>query len=212
MTAGPAARLLAGFCALAEVWLASEKVPCEPYGGRFDNAELERVSLSAPSVRAGCLAVADASDHGEGAVEYDLQLAAIVVGRRTSEAEPSGGQAARLAARIAFELAQAQGWPGAVFSEAELDPGRTDRPRGGHVGDPREIRAANMYRPALDKSGFALWAVTWKQKFLAKGSDFDLPASEPAGIPDTVKSGIAPDIGPGHEADYETLAQPEGSQ
>lgn len=206
MTSGPAARLLAGFCALAGGWLAGEKVRCEIYGGRFDPGELERVSLKAPAVRAGCLAIASVEDRGDGAVECDFQLAAVAISRKTSEGEPSGGMAARLAARVAFELAQAQDWPGAVFSAAELDPGATQCPRGRHVGDPREIRAANMYRTGIDTAGFSLWAVTWRQQFLALASDFDVPAPEPPALPETVLAGMAPEIGREHEQDYEQVA------
>lgn len=206
MTSGPAARLLAGFASLAGAWLAADKVRCEIYGGRFDAAELERVSLSAPAVRAACLAIASVEDRGDEAVEFDFQLAAVAISRRTSEGEPSGGMAARLAARVAFELAQAQDWPGAVFSAAELDPGATQCPRGRHVGDPRQIQAANMYRPGIDKAGFSLWAVTWRQQFMVLASDFDLPASEPPALPETVLAGTDPEIGREHEEAYEQVA------
>ncbi len=111
MTSGPAARLLAGFTSLAAAWLAADKARCEIYGGRFDAPELERVSLKAPAVRAGCLAIASAQEDGDGAVLFDFRLAAIVIGRRESRDEPAGGQAARLAARLAFELAREQAGP-----------------------------------------------------------------------------------------------------
>ena len=212
MTSGPAARLLAAFASLAGAWLAADKARCEVYGGRFDDAELERVSLKAPAARAGCLAIASAQDDG-GAVLFDFRLAAIVIGRRDSRGEHAGGQAARLAARLAFELAREQVgpdgselWPLACFSAEEIRAGRGGR----DLGEPREVRAANHYSRKLDQEGIALWAVTWTQQFRAVASDFDLPLPEPAGIPDTALSGFAPDIGAAHAGDYGTVVAPEG--
>ena len=213
MTSGPAARLLAAFASLAGAWLAADKARCEIYGGRFDAAELERVSLKAPAARAGCLAIASAQEDG-GATLFDFRLAAIVIGRRESRDEPAGGQAARLAARLAFELAREQAgpdgsdlWALACFSAEEIRAGRGSR----DLGEPREVRAANLYSRKLDQEGIALWAVTWTQQFRAVASDFDLPLPEPAGIPDTALSGFAPDIGAAHAGDYGTVVAPEGS-
>ena len=216
-TSGPAARLLSAFCSLAASWLAADKAACEIHGGRFEKGDLERFSVKAPAVRAGCVAVASATADAGGAVKLDLRLAAVVTGLRTAKGEPEGAQAARLAARIAFELNRDQSgpdgrdlWPQACFSAEELDPARTDRPRWGDIGDPREIRAANMYSVKLDGKASPMWAVTWAQEFLALPQDFDLPLPAPAGIADTVLSGHAPDIGSGHEGDYEQVV-PEGA-
>ena len=215
MTAGPAARLLEAFRLLSEAWLGADKARCEIHGGRFAPQELEHVQVNAPVLRAGCLAVASAEADGYGAVKFDFRLAAIVIGRRTAKDEPSGAQARRLAARLCFELAREQAgengrflWPQAAFSTEELDPA-TGRGRWGHIADPREIRAANLYSGQIDKKGVAIWAVTWMQEFHAIPSDFDLPLPEPAGIPATVKAGHVPEIGPGNEEDYETVV-PQG--
>lgn len=213
VTSGPAARLLSAFCTLAAAWLAADKVGCEIYGGRFDRAELERESFNAPAVRAGCLAVASAKPGTDGAVDFDFRLAAAVAGKRTAKGEPGGAQAARLAARIAFELNRRQQareggrrkllWPRACFSAAELDPAYADGPRGEDIGSPREIQAANLYSAKLDRDGIALWAVSWMQEFRARPEDFAIELPEPAGIPAEVLTGFAPDIGPGNEGDYE---------
>ena len=211
---GPARRLLAAFCLLAESWLAADKVRCEIHGGRFAEGELERESLNAPEVRAGCLAVAESVADTGGAILLDLRMVAVVIGRRTAKGEPDGAQAARLATRIAFELARGQEgpdsrglWQPACFSAAELglDPDRAgpDEPRWGDIGDPREVRAANLYSVRIGKKPAAMWAVTWAQQFRALPQDFDIELPAPAGIPDTVLSGRAPEIGPGHEGDYE---------
>lgn len=207
-TSGPSARLLRAFCALAADWLAADKAFLKLHGGRFDAAELERIEMKAPAVHAGCLAVASARED-YGAVLFDFRLAAAVLSRRTAKGEAAGAQARRLADRLCFELAGAQAWPQACFEPEELDPARADGSRHNDIGDPRDIRAANLYSGKLDGKGFALWAVTWTQRFLARPSDFDIAVPLPAGIPHTVLSGRDPDIGRGHEGDYETVVAPE---
>ena len=213
MTAGPSARLLAAFCALAETWLAADKARCEAYGGRFEEKELEQVSVQAPAVRASCLGVAAAQADTDGSVAFEFRLAAIAIGRRLAKGEPEGAQAARLASRIAFELGREQRdsdgknlWPRACFSAAELDKAREGGSRGSDIGAPREIRCANLYSDKLHDKRIALWAVTWTQQFRALASDFDLPLPAPAGIPAAVLSGRAPEIGTGHEGDYDAVA------
>ena len=208
----PARRLLGAFCSLAgDLWLAGDRADCQPYLGRFAPEELAEVSVSAPAVRASCLAFAAESDAG-GAVLYDFRLAAVVIGRRTAAGEPDGAQAARLAGRLGFELGRGQEgpdgrdpWAPACFSAEELDPGRTDSPRWGDIGEPREIRAANLYDPKLRDKRVALWAVTWAQRFRALPSDFALELPVPAGIPAAVLSARAPEIGSAHKAGYETV-------
>lgn len=212
--AAPARRLLAGFCMLAGgLWLAGDKVRCEIHGGRFEPPELDRFPVNPPALFAGCLAAGEIADDGGGAVRLDFRLAAVAIGRRTAEGEPDGAQAARIGSRVAFELARRQAgedgrdlWPRACFSAEELDPNRTDSPRWGDIGEPREIRAANLYSPARDSEGFPFWAVTWMQEFRALPSDFDIDLPAPAGIPATVLSSRAPDIGTGHEGDYDIAA------
>ena len=211
-TSGPAARLLSAFCTLAAAWLAADKAGCEIHGGKFDRSELERESFNAPALRAGCLAISSVASDA-GAVKLDLRLAAVVAGKRTAKGEPHGAQAARLAARVAFELGRPQQmeeggkrknlWPRACFSAAELDAAHSGGARGLDISDPREIQAANAYSRQLDENRVALWAVTWVQQFRARPEDFALELPEPAGIPAEVLSGFAPDIGLGSEGGYE---------
>ena len=222
MTSGPAARLLAAFCALAETWLDDEprKVDCASHGGRFDAGELARFRLAAPAVRAACLGIASAREDGEGSVILDFRLAAVTVaaGRNASR---RGKDSRRLAERIAFELAldqqsetadgQRAAWPLSVFGAAALEDAYPGGPRGCDIGDPREIRAANLYSGKLDGKGVALWAVTWLQQLRARPEDFALPAAGEGEIPETVKSGFDPEIGIGHEGDYEQVVPEEAS-
>ena len=219
MTSGPATRLLAAFCALAETWFDGEPaaVDCKAHGGRFDLGELGRFRLAAPAIRAACLGIASAREDGEGAAILDFRLVAFVIARDAG-GEKRGEQGRRLADRLAFELSRAQEdadgndlWVRATFSAVELEKGRPGGARGRDIGSPREIRAANLYSGKLDGKGIALWAVTWLQQFRARPEDFALPLPDPAGIPETVKSGFDPDIGTGHESDYEQVAPQEAS-
>ncbi|MDE0109903.1 MAG: hypothetical protein OXN96_19025 [Bryobacterales bacterium] len=211
--AAPARRLLAAFCMLAsDLWLASDKVRCEIHGGRFEPHELDRFPSTAPALRAGCLAADRIADDGGGAVRLDFRLAAVAIGRRTAEGEPDGAQAARIGSRVAFELARRQEgedgvllWPQACFSAAELDPAVAGFSRGNDIGEPREIRAANLYSPRPDGKGFAFWAVTWMQEFRARSGDFDIELPEPAGIPAELLSARAPEIGIPHRDDYDRI-------
>ena len=213
MTSGPASRLLLAFCALADGWFNAgpspnpRKVDCQVHGGRFDAAELEEWSVNAPAVRAACLAIASAEDGAADAGEFDFRLAAVAVACDIpgEESRDEGGR--RMAGRIAFELAREQVadgrdlWADAIFSAGELARGRGD-----DIGPPRQIRAASLYSRKLDRGNMALWAVTWTQRFRVEPGDFALPLPTAAGIPATVLAGYEPDIGAGHEGDYEIAA------
>ena len=236
-TAGPARILLDAFCLLAEGeaeapasgreaapgWLAGEarKVDCERHPGRFDIESLRRWKIHPPSVRVASLGVASAKADGDGSVLLELRLAAAVISN-DSPTEFHGDRARRLAERICFDLARRQeladsrgrrcnAWALLAFGEGALDRGHPGGARGLGIGCPREIRAANLYSSAGDKRKVAIWAVTWLQGFRARPADFGLPAIEEGAIPETVKSGFAPDIGTGHEGDYGQVAPEEGA-
>lgn len=212
---GPAQRLLHTCCTLLGIHLLTQdlesNIDCAIHDGRFSAEELERFELRPPSVRLASLGAVSA-EADTGATLFDFRLAAVAV-CEDSERAPRGEAARLLADRICFELARPQEggdggdmWARICFSPAELDPNRTDRPRWGDIGEPREIRSANLYSAKLDESLAALWAVTWTQKFRALPSDFDIDLPAPAGIPKAVLSARAPEIGEEHESGYELAA------
>lgn len=215
VTAGPAKLLLDAFCALAAGWFADERdaVDCALHPGRFDIDGLRQYRMRPPSVRATCLGIASARASEPG-VALELRLAAAVISDEGA-LEAHGDRARRLAERIAFELARPQlqpdsqgaprdAWGLAAFGERALDG---DVPRGCDIGDPAEVRAANLYSGASDQRKVSIWAVTWAQAFRARPEDFDLPSGpEPPALPDTVLAGTDPEIGREHEADYEQVA------
>ena len=228
IAAGPAKLLLDAFCLLAEGdsgsppagreavpgWFAGERYPvdCARHPGRFDAPEIRNWKLQPPSIRAASLGVAGAREHADGGVILSLRLAAAVVSDE-SPLEKWGDRGRRLAERVCFELARPQEdsgrqdlWPLLAFGADALGGDYPGGPRGCDIGSPREIRAASVY----DKGGkISIWAVTWLQEFLARPEDFALPAIEAGEIPETVKSGFAPEVGTGHESDYEQVAPAE---
>ncbi len=224
MTSGPSSRLLAGFGSLADGWLNAgpgrnpQQVDFRTHPGRFEPAELDQLKVRPPSLRGSCLAIVAATDDGD-AVLLNLRLAAAVFADDSRE-ETAGAQARRLADRIGFELARPQPWAHRVFNPGGLEPGDQKNPlsprwpggpRGGDVSAPRDIRAGNLHNLKLGRNSVAAWAVTWLQQFRAREEDFDFPVPEIPPLPETVLAGFEPNIGTGHQDDYDTLAEPEGS-
>lgn len=222
MTPGPTERLLAAFCALAGNWLAAERpaVDCEPFGGRFGANELREFRIRPPSLRATGLGIVSSSAGADGAGELDVRLAAAVICADTA-GEGRDDMARRLAGRVAFEMARESAWAKQVFNPDGLagdDPANPlsknypGGPRGHDVGCPAGIRAANLYGHQLEEKNYAVWAVTWTQQFRARPEDFELPLPAAGEIPGTVLKGYVPEVGRDHEADYETLVEPEARQ
>ena len=168
------------------------------HDGRFAPDELDRFVVRAPAVRVAALAAADALDSGGQPaggelVTIDLRLAAVVIA--AADVGTSRGEAARaMADRIMYGIALESAW----------------RPA---AGEPREIRAGNLYSGKLDASkAIALWAVSWRQQVNARLADFEQVPPDTAELPDRVLSGFVPDVGAAHAADYERLDGPEGEQ
>ena len=218
MTAGPATRLLNAFCLLAADWFGDETIDCAVHDGRFEAAELERFGARPPAARVASLGVASASSDGDGAARIDFRIAAVAIGWDAG-GESRGEMARRIADRLAFELARPQQWARAVFNPDGLDRTDPNNPlsrdwpggsRGPDLSCPREIRAANFYTSDSDKDGFGIWAVTWLQQFRVRLEDFTFEAPEVPALPDTVLAGTEPNVGTGHEGDYETVVPAPG--
>ena len=200
MIASPTNVLLADICGRISQYFTDwpQRVDCAVHDGRFAPDELDRFVVRAPAVRVAALAAADALDSGgqpDGGelVTIDLRLAAVVIAAEIPGT--SRGEAARaLADRIMFGIALEYGWHPAA-------------------GEPREIRAGNLYSGKLDASkAIALWGVSWRQQVNARLADFEQVPPDTADLPETVLSGFAPDVGAAHAADYERLNEPEGEQ
>ena len=199
MIASPTNVLLADICArIAQYFIHwPQPVDCAVHDGRFAPDELDRFVVRAPAVRVAALAAADALDSGGEPgggelVTIDLRLAAVAIA--ADSPGTSRGEAARaLADRIMYGIALESAW----------------RPA---AGDPREIRAGNLYNGKLDASkAIALWAVSWRQQVNARLADFEQVPPDTAELPNTVLAGFTPDVGTAHAADYDTVVVPERS-
>ena len=236
IAAGPAQLLLDAFCRLAEGesgdpppgrdaapgWFAGERYPvdCKRHPGRFDPAEIKTWTIQPPAIRVTSLGVASAREGTDSTAVLSLRLAAAVISNE-SPLERYGDRARRLAERICFELSRPQeigtpeggrdAWPLLSLPAAALDEGYPGGSRWCDIGDPSEIRAASVYDAVAKAGKVAIWAVTWLQGFRARPEDFSLPAIAVPAIPETVKSGLAPDIGTGHEGDYEQIVPEEAA-
>jgi hypothetical protein len=160
-------------------------VEARAHPGRFDTEELRRVALRAPCVLSACLGFSVVGDPGTGERDVELVLASFVVTRGQADA----------AAAAALEFAEAL-----VLLVGEERWGRPG------VQPATRISADNLFA-ASGTSGAALWAVSWRQVIRIGESvwaETENPIKE-------FYAGRAPDIGAGHEDDYELVAvHPEG--
>jgi hypothetical protein len=70
--------------------------------------------------------------------------------------------------------------------------------RFGKTHPAQKVTAQNFYSGTIDKTGVAIWAVTWRQTI--RMSEEDLV--EDGIIPTDVYVGVTPDVGPPHIDDY----------
>ncbi len=119
---------------------------CETHGGRFDAAELRRLAPRSPAVLVATLALDDLrGEHGE--YKADVAWAVFVV------ASDRPGQP-RDAAALTVVDALARTIPDNRWGLAESET------------VPTRLRAENLYSGDLDKSGVAIWAVSWRQRMV----------------------------------------------
>lgn len=126
----------------------SAKLPalraCEAHPGPVTREEIARLSKRTPAVLAACVGAAGVSEAGDGRPDADLRLAAFVL------AGDRGGLPRDRAALAAVE--------GILEWLPRFHPGS-----GLISGFPQQIRAENLFSGSLDRTGVALWAVSWRQ-------------------------------------------------
>ncbi len=114
---------------------------CEVHPGRFDEKELRRVAAKAPAVFVALLSAGGL----EGIeVQANTQWAAFVV-TRDSVNGSRAQQAIGITQAIACHL-------------HDNDLGLSDA-----ISDCENISARNLYSASIDKTGTAMWVVTWQQ-------------------------------------------------
>lgn len=117
----------------------------EAHGGRFTLQELKRRAQGRVSVPVACLGVISAEPGAAGTNVTAAWGAYVVCGDRTGISRDTGALSIVTAL---LPLIAGNEW------------GRED------VDAPQRIRADNLYSSQLDKSGVALWAVTWRQEII----------------------------------------------
>jgi len=123
--------------------LAGKTVKVEAHAGRFDAAELKRISAQAPAVFVAVLGLADISESC-GEVSATCQILAIVV-CKDATALP------RDLAALGMMEAMAKIVPGNVWG-------------GAAEKTPEDIRCDNLFSATLDQAGVAMWGVAWRQR------------------------------------------------
>lgn len=173
--------LLMSICSQIKTWLPDLKT-CEPHGGRFDKNEIKRVSGRAPAVYVAVLATGRPEPVGTGEQDVPVTFAAYAVA--IDKPKLSKAVAALNITELLVTRIYAQQW------------GRPE-----HVFGAGPASSRNLYSGVIATKGVALWAVTWRQTVRVGDDVFvtDLP------MPSTLYLGISPEIGEGHESDYEEI-------
>ena len=122
---------------------------CEAHGGRFDFKELSRWSKQAPAVLVAAVSVPSIADGPTRIAQ--VRWVAYLVTRDTP-------QATRDVAAL-------------DFAEALLRLGRNNTWALDNTQKPERLAAENLYSGQLDRSGMALWAVSWQQGVGLRASD-----------------------------------------
>ena len=119
---------------------------CEVHDGKWDAAELMRWTVLTPAVRVAWLGTTRTGTPGEAWTDCSQQLAAYVM-TRDQEELPRGTAARNLVDWLLLYLPRTR-W--GLSSAAG-------------IGAATDLRAENLYSSAVDKTGVAMWAVTWQQ-------------------------------------------------
>ena len=189
-------KFLTAVAAEIKTWIPELKT-CEVHNGRFDKGELMRHALRAPAVLVSCLGTASVEDRGDEGVNAQKLWAAFIV-TRDLPGLPRGEGARNLA--DALELLIMRG----IVEEDPITKEQRLANRWGlkGVGPAEQLRSQNLYGGDIDKQGAALWVVSWRQSLRIR----PLSRTEDCPIPSQVYLGQAPEIGAGHEADYERVS------
>lgn len=145
---------------------------CKSHPGRFNAAEVKRMSARTPSVRVSLLGITPGKSGN-----HLLNLAAFIV---TSDKRGLH----RNDAALAIAASVIRRVRGTAWGKEPL------------MGEASEPTAQNLYNSEIDKNGIALWAVNWSHEFR-----FGDTAPEECVLKE-LYIGIAPEVGAAHEDDY----------
>lgn len=129
--------------------LGSSVRTVDAYDGPLDSEELRRAFRQTPAVLVVALGLPNGEDQGVSCV-VNCRFAAFIVAAAATPATRGDS---------AFALAEA------VFVEVLQNSAG--------LGQPRNVRAENLYGAGVDGSGLALWAVHWEQAAFVDGADIE---------------------------------------
>ncbi|MCY4584897.1 MAG: DUF1834 family protein [Bryobacterales bacterium] len=124
---------------------------CEIHDGRWNADELKRWAVGAPAILVAWTGTPRTETPGVRWTDADQQLIAVVATRDTPSL-PRGEGARNLVDWLLLYLPRAR-WGLAGVGAAE------------------RVRAENLFSAALDKTGVAMWAVTWTQPLRLEAAD-----------------------------------------
>jgi hypothetical protein len=156
---------------------------CSPHAGRFDLAELRRISSRTPAVYVAILGIPGIHEAPTG--EKDLELAMgiyVVAGDRDG--------ITRDVAAVNIVEALTLLIPGNHWGMSDVFAAGS-------------VKASNLYSGDVDRRAVALWGISFRQT-VRTGEDI---WGDNGTLPTDIYLGLAPDIGTGHEDDYTLVAE-----
>ncbi len=159
---------------------------CQRYAGEFDAAGVSKISFNAPAVFVACLGWMKAKQEhqpGDGRTAYTVRFAAFAVAQKPGKLSRTDIVALSLALTDAID-GKTLGVTGAQIAEFD--------------------KAENGVNADLDKSGLALWAISWSQRIIT-GESLWQPGEA---IPVEIVFSHTPEVGLGNEQHYQS-ANPE---
>jgi phage gp37-like protein len=137
-------------------------IGCEPHGGRFDVAELKRVSKKAPAVFVAFLGFRNLTYANDGKFQANVAWGAFVVAKDKRNLRRD-----LVAAAVVDRLTLIV--PGNTWGTDDC------------LGRPDNVRGDNLFSSVVDNLGVAMWAVTWQQSmaFAEAMTPEDMAALDP---------------------------------
>lgn len=157
---------------------------CATHPGRFDLTEIKRVAIKAPAILVACLGVPKLDEAGTEEKDVELVMAAFVLTKDQKGLPRDVGALNIVEALLTHIPMRKWGMTG--------------------LGPASKIAAENLYSGEIDRTGVALWAVSFRHKIRIGENIWE---AESGVLPDTVYAGYEPDVGLEHEPDYEEVTK-----
>ncbi len=156
----------------------------ETHGGRFDLAEIKRLSRKLPAVFISILQVNDMTEVETGEFDVELTIGVFII---TSDQPKLPRQIAAIS--LIEELVL-------IIADNQWGMDRVG------VHPANLPNAKNLFSKEVDKTGIAIWAISFKQKLRIGENEY---AGEKGKLPKSVFVGFTPKIGTAHIDDYDII-------